>query len=123
MIDNGPIVKANNVDSVAVAGEVVAYSKAFDLVDVDEFALEYQAACTGNPNIKMELQQCSDEANWYLPDTMSEVVSSLTNKSPHGVQLSPITVRYMRIKITGLTGNPSDTVISLKLSLQKRFAA
>jgi hypothetical protein len=127
-VQNGPqIIKPKGVDTnystVAVEASAVGYSDTWDLVDLSSFALEYQAACTGLPNVKLELQQSSDNINWYVPENLADIDSSLTDKNLHGKQLSPITMRYARIKVTELSTTTNDTVLTLKVSAQKRFEA
>ena len=132
MLQNGPrVIKPKGIDteystvSVAKSPDAgyIGYSDAWELVDLSNFALEYQAACTGTPGVKLEIEQSSDNSNWYTPETIADINSSLTDKSLHGQQLSPITMRYLRIKVTELTTTVTDTVVTIKLSVQKRFAA
>ena len=120
-LENGP--RILYTDTIAVGKGAVAYSKGFDLTDLDIFAMEYQAACTGTPNIKIEVEQCADGINWYAPDTLAETNPSLTDKTLHGCQLILITVRHMRIKFTELTDSVTDTVMTIGISVQKRFAS
>lgn len=127
MIDNGPII-AKNVDgtkeeAVAVAKSATVYSKALRLIDLNEFALEFQVACTGTPDVQLQLQQSSDNVNWYVPDTLSDIHAGVTDKVLHGVKLSPIAVEYLRIKLIEGTGTVEDTVVTLKYSAQRKFEA
>ena len=127
METNGPIiipnVDGNLSEAVAVGVGATVYSKAFRLVDLNEFALEYIIACTGTPNVQMQLQQSSDGVNWYIPNTLADIFDGATDKVQHGVQLSPITVGYLRIKIIEKTTTVTDTIITLALSAQKKFRA
>jgi hypothetical protein len=120
-LENGP--RVLYTDTVAVPKNGIAYSKAFDLTDLDVFAMEYKAACTGTPGVKIEVEQSSDGSNWYVPDTLAETNPSLTDKNQHGCQLILITVRLMRIKFTELTDTVTDTVMTIGISVQKRFAS
>ena len=125
METNGPIiipnVDGNLSEAVAVGVGATVYSKAFRLVDLNEFALEYKIACTGTPDLQMQLQQSSDGVNWYIPDTLADIHAGVTDKLQHGVQLSPITVGYLRIKLIEATTTVSDTVVTLKLSCQRKY--
>lgn len=128
MIENGPKLmkpKGSTSESTTAspAASGAAFSEAYDLVDLDTFALEYQIACTGTPNVKIELQQSSDNANWFIPDNSADINSSVTDKNLHGYKLAPIPVRYLRLKVTELTGIVSDTVVTFKVSAQKRYTA
>jgi hypothetical protein len=128
MVDNGPIIRnpkgsANNYTAASPAASLSAYSETFDFCDLDVFALEYQADCTGTPSAKIEMQQSSDNTNWYVPDNTADINSALADKNLHGVKLGPIPVRYMRLKVTELGGIITDLVVTFRLSVQKRFAA
>lgn len=128
MLENGPILRkpkgsTNDYTTASPAAGLSAYSESFDLCDLDVFALEYQAACTGTPSAKIEMQQSSDNSNWYIPDNTAEINLSLADKNLHGIKLGPIPVRYMRLKVTELGGIITDLVVTFKLSVQKRFAA
>ena len=120
-LENGPRVLYTDTISVPKGG--TGYSRAFDLTDLDVFAMEYIATCTGTPNVKIEVEQCSDGINWYAPDTLAETNPSLTDKALHGCQLILITVRWMRIKFTELTNTVTDTSMVIGISVQKRFAS
>jgi len=130
MIENGPTLlkpkgaaKGVDLSTVSIAAGATGYSESWDVVDLSSFSLEYQIACTGTPNVQLQLQQSSDNSNWYIPDNLADINPSVTVKTLRGVQLSPITMRYLRIKLIELTGTVTDTVVTLKLSVQKRFAA
>jgi hypothetical protein len=121
MYENGP--KVISSDTVAIGAGATGYSIAVKIYDLDTFALEYKASCTGTPNVKIELQQSTDGENWYIPDTLSEVVPAVTDKSYHGRQLAPITVGLMRFKITEMTEVVDDATVLLKVVAQKRYTA
>ena len=128
MIQNGPtIIKPKLLDTlyatVSVGASETGYSDYWDLIDVSAFALEYKVACTGTPNIKIQVQQSSDATNWFTPDTYADIVPSVTDKNQHGCLLSPIPVRYLRLVITEQTESETDSVVILKVSAQKRFSS
>lgn len=130
MIDNGPIVIKNLADprateeAVAVSQNLEAYSEPWSLVDLSSFALEYKVAAAGTPSVKLEIQQRSSSAvDWYIPKTVASIDANVNDKEQHGAQLTGlITVGELRIKITELDV-ASDTVVTLRLSAQKRYAA
>lgn len=126
MLSNGPVVikpkgSANDYSLITVGAGETKYSEAYSLIDLNSFALEYQAACTGTPNVKLKVQQSTDNVNWYTPDTFADIKSSLTDKNLHGARLAPIPVQYLRISAQELTTTVTDTVITVRLSVQKRF--
>ena len=130
MIDNGPVVVKNLADprateeAVSVGADAIAYSEAWSLVDLSSFALEYKVAATGTPSVKLELQQrSSPDVGWSDPKTLADIESNVNDKNQHSTQLFLITLAQMRIKITELTTTVSDTVVTLRLSAQKRYEA
>lgn len=128
MIENGPKIinpkgSTNNYSTVSPGISATLYSETWDLVDLDVFALEYQAACTGTPSVKLKLQQSSNNTDWYIPDNIADINPSLTDKNLHGIKLPPIPVRYLRISVENLSGSIDDLVVTLKVSAQKRYSA
>jgi len=69
----------------------------------------------------IQLQQSIDGENWFTPKTIGDIETSLTLQTLQGCYLAPICVRYIRFKITELTGIQTGTVVNLTLSLQKKF--
>lgn len=129
MLANGPVrlkIKDTTntlVSTVSVGAGAVGYSDAFDLADCSSFGIEYIVTCTGTPGVKLEYQQRSDtDIDWYTPDNFAAIKASLTDKNQHGGILSPITVKYFRVKITELTTTVADTVVTIRISGQKRFS-
>ena len=119
--DNGPII--TETDEISVGAGETAYSDAFLIVDQDTFALEYKVACTGSPNLKIQLQQRSSSSiDWYIPTNMPDVVPSLTDKNQHGIRLGPIPIAWIRFKITEQTSTVTDSVLTISLSVQKRYS-
>jgi len=125
MRENGPKVledRYNGTQAIAVGSGAVAYSAAVSLTDLSDFALEYKVACTGTPDVKIEMQQCSDGVNWYTPKGFNAIEDSVTDKAQHGAQITPITVEWVRFKITENTSTVTDTVVTLKINVQRKWA-
>lgn len=116
---NGPIILSSQTISIG-AGET-GYSTGVGLVDLADFALFYQVACTGTPSVKLELQQSTNDSDWFSPDLMPVIKASVADKDPHGTQIFPISVQYIRIKATELTTTVDDTVVTIKISVQRRY--
>jgi hypothetical protein len=119
----------NGSQSITVGTSAIVYTDAFQFGDVDYFALVYKVACTGTPNIKIQMEQginlptnpnAADD-NFGVPKTFGNIETSLTSKTIQLMQLNPITVRYVRFKITEQTGIVTDTVVTMSFSLQKKF--
>lgn len=130
---NAPTVQAVTLadDSVALAvgaGETI-YTKTQDMSNLDTFAVTYIAACTGLPNVKIEIEQAivlpttegAADANYVVPETIADIESGLVDKNLHIANLPLICVRYGRFKITELSGVTADTVLTMNLSAQNRF--
>lgn len=80
-------------------------------------------AATGVVSVKLELQQRSGpDVDWSDPKTLAAIDSNVNDKNQHSTQLFPITLTEMRVKITEL-GAAADTVVTLRLSAQKRYSA
>lgn len=114
---------------IAVGANATVYTDAFAFGDVDYFALVYKVDCTGTPDIKIQMEQglalptapnAADVA-WGVPKTIGNIETSLTSKTIQLMQLMPITVGFIRFKITEQTGIVTDTVVTMWLSLQKKF--
>ena len=138
MRDNGPAVVKIGVTTAGVVtyqiplgSTSVVYTDAISLCDLNDFALSYMVACTGTPNVKIELQQSfqnpavpnAADTYWATPETLAPIETSLTNKNIHHRQLSPVTVEFHRFKLTEVTGTVTDTTVQLWLSVQRKWSA
>ena len=120
---------AGNAD-IEVPKSGTIYTDSFRFGDVNEFALVYKQACTGIPNIKIQMEQSrvlpvtenAADDNFGVPKTVGDIETALTSKTIQMMQLTPITVAYIRFKITEQTGTVTDTVVNIYLSLQKKFS-
>jgi len=105
------------------------YTDSFRFGDVNDFALVYIQTCTGIPNIKIQMEQSrvppttenAADNNFGVPKTVGDLETALTSKIIQLMQLTPITVGYIRFKITEQTNLVTDTVVNMWLSLQKKF--
>jgi hypothetical protein len=131
MRDNGPaaiVINKAGSANIAVGAGATVYTDAVSLCDLNDFALSYIVTCTGTPNVKIELQQSfrkpvtegAADTYYSVPETLAPIESSLTNKTIHHRQLSPVTVEFYRFKITEVTGLVSDTVVNMWLSVQRK---
>ncbi len=130
MRDNRPILIKNIAaapafeEAVAVPRDDVAYSQPWSLVDLSSFALEYKLAATGTPSVKLEIQQRSSPAvDWSKPDTLASIAANVNDKDQHSAQLTGlVTLAEFRVKMTELDV-AEDTIVTVRLSAQKRYAA
>ena len=129
MINNGPIyipvsssIETSSTISLIAGG--TGYSDIFELIDLNDFSLEYKINCTGTPNVKLELQERgSADVDWCIPDNMAAIRASVTDKNQHLCRLAPLPARYIRIKATELTTTVDDTVITIRIIGQKKYPA
>lgn len=124
-----PVTLASDAVAIAVGAGATVYTKSMDLSNLDTFSLGYSVACTGVPNIKIELEQSdvvpttegAADSNFVVPETISEVDPSLTDELVHRTALFPICCRYLRFKITEVTTTVADSVLTMNISAQNRF--
>ena len=139
MRDNGPAVvrigKWNSTTgtpdyTISIPASSTVYTDAISLCDLNDFALSYKLDCTGTPDVKIELEQSfqaptnpnAADTYYSVPETLAPIESSLTNKTIHHRQLSPVTVEFYRFKLTEQTGLVADTTINLWMSVQRKGA-
>ena len=86
------------------------------------FGVWYQATSSGGtPKIKLEVEMSYDatSANFIEPEGMSDIVTTLNDENMHVEGIHPPPMKYLRIKCTGLSTNPSDTILTLYLFTQE----
>lgn len=109
-------------DAVAVASTAVVYSNSFPMRWVENFGVWIQAtSALSTPSIKIELQESyvppategNSDTNYVVGDGVADVYSNLNDENAHIKTLSPVPMQYGRYKITGLSANPADTVVTI----------
>jgi len=129
MITNGPVylpVSGSDVtySTISIAASGVGYSDIFELIDLNDFSLEYKIACTGTPGVKLEFQERgSADVDWCAPDNTAAIKASATDKNQHLCRLALLPARYVRIKATELTTTVDDTVITIRIIAQRKYPA
>lgn len=129
---NGPIaIQATLGGSAAIAvpKSATVYTDAINIAGLDTFALTYVAACTGTPDLKIEIEQGivppaagnAADANFTAPVGLSAVEANLIAKTVSHKAISPVAVQFIRFKITEQTGTVTDTVVTMHLSALNRF--
>ena len=116
--------------NITLGSSAVIYTDSFKFGDVDYFALSYIVTCTGIPNLKIEMEQSmvapvtenAADTNFGVPKTIGDIETALTSTTIQHMQLMPVTISYVRFKITEQTGTVTDTVVNMWLSLQKKFS-
>jgi hypothetical protein len=107
--------------SIVVPKNEYIYTDAFKFGGVNDFAVVYQVACTGIPNVRIQMEQSIDGTNWFTPKGVGDIETTLTSKTLQGQVLTPLCVAYTRFKITEQTDLVTDTVVTMSISLQKKF--
>ena len=123
--------KLNGNAQIALSATQTVYTDAFQFGDADYFALSYIVNCTGVPNIKIQMEQAiklptspnAADTAYGVPKTIGDIETALTSKLIQHMQLMPVTIPYVRFKIVEQTGIVTDTVLTMWLSMQKKFTA
>jgi len=105
---------------IEVASTDTVYSQSFDFNYGTDFALWTQATSDGDVDIDVELEQSyirpttegtTDTVYWAIPET-APVTLNLTDENVHIIALSPVAMKYGRLKFTGSGANGTVTVDS-----------
>jgi hypothetical protein len=132
MRENGPVsisVKLAGSAVLSVGASGTIYTDPIQLSNFDNFALTYSISCTGTPNIKIEIEQAivapaatnAADSNYVTPEGITPVESTLVNKTTHHRAIALVPVEYFRLKITEQTGSVADSVLTISLSVQRKF--
>lgn len=114
---------------IPIAAEVTVYTKSFMLRWATYFGVWLKADSTlGTPNLMIELEESyippttegsAETGLWVEPDGFANVFDAVADKLAHIKTITPVPMMYGRYKITGLTGNPSDTTITIENFFQE----
>lgn len=115
--------------NIQVPTNGTVFTDFYQFGDCDYFALSYKVSCTGTPSVKIQMEQSIvkpttdniPDVNFGVPKTIGDIEVALTSKTIQHMQLSPVTISYVRFKITEQTATVTDTVVNMWLSLQKKF--
>ncbi len=122
-------VKGLPYSDIAVAGVTTVYTKSMYIGAAKFFSLSYMAnSAAAGVNLKIEIQQSfrppvtegAADTYWSEPVNLADIVAALTTENTIYHQSLPlIPLPYMRLKITGLTGNNADAIVNAWLSAQE----
>lgn len=118
---------ASGITAIPIASQAVVYTKAVKLSFAAFFALSYKCASSGTVNLKIEIEQSyklpttegAADDYYAVPENTNEIDAGVTDTDQHHISLSPVAMKYVRFKITGLEGNDASTTIQLYLSKQE----
>jgi|GEM_PF-3576338 len=115
-------------DDVDIKNQNTIYSNSIEIGSNQVFGLAIKATSSSSaPDLKVELEQSftkpttegSSDNNWVVPDGVSDIYTNLTSENLKIKAISPVPMRFMRIKITGNAGNASDTKVTAYLFVQE----
>jgi hypothetical protein len=106
----------------------VIYTDSLKFGGVNNFALSYIQTATGIPNIKIQMEQSITpptienvaDTNFGVPKSVGDIETTLTSKTIQHMELIPVSIAYVRFKITEQTNLVTDTVVNMWMSLQKK---
>lgn len=116
--------------SLALATSGTLYTKAIDISNLSTFVLSLILAGTGAVSVKAEIEESyklpttegAADAAWVVANGVSDIVSNLAVKTQKHYPITPTGLRYVRFKLTELTGASADTVATAFLTGVPRFA-
>ena len=123
------IYDANGVAAMPIgAHSATVYSKSFDLTLGENFAVVLKAAGT-TINLQVQLEQSYQEpategaadAQWAVPNGASDIIDGLNSATIYLKSVSPVALRYARLKIITKTGNTSDVTLSARISKTEAY--
>ena len=113
---------AGNANPIPVASTGVKYTKAINVEYSQFFSISYQLASSGSPDVQIDMEESVDgnppinegaaSTNFIIPGSINPIVTDETTKNWKMVNLSPLTARWIRFKLTGKNANPSDTTVN-----------
>lgn len=122
------VLSALDATSIPVAGVTTVYTKVLELQRAQYFAVRLRAtSATGSPKVTITVEQ-SDVApttegvadtNYVTPNGFSAIVTDRTAQTWYIATISPVTMKYLRFKITGGSGNAADTLVEINCSIQE----
>ena len=115
-------------DSMAVPSTAVYYTNAVPIGKGVYFGLWVLASsAAGSPALQIDYEMSykkpatenAADGNFVVPDGASSIYANLNDEVAHVKQISPVPMTYIRLKITGLSGNhATDTLLQAKLFTQ-----
>lgn len=111
-----------------VAGATTVWTNTFKMAHAKNFAVEVVCATSTSPSIRIQLE-CSiqllsfgggtnfnQEATsiyYVVPENFGDIFTNIVDTNYHYKGYQPPYSIHGRFKITGLSGNPSDTTITI----------
>lgn len=123
------ILNSNGAPSpIIIPTTTTVYSRIFRLNYGQAFGIWLQAGNgSGTANMKIQLEQSriapvtegASDVNWVIGDGVADIYSNLNDTLVHVKSVSPVPLKYARLKITGLGSNPADATLTAHLFQQE----
>lgn len=121
------VVNSLGTSPITIVSTTVIYSRHFKLARGQAFGIWYQAGNgSGTANMKIQLEQSyklpttegASDASWIIGSGVSDIETNLNDTTAHLKSISPVPMKWARLKITGLGGNPADATLTAYIFLQ-----
>ena len=123
-----PFQLVTGTEIMSVPSTSTYYTQSVDISKSLYFGLHLQAvSASGSPSLQIDMEQSSvrpttegaADGTYVIPDGASAIYSNLNDELWHVKSITPVPMRYARLKITGLAGNhATDTTLQVKIFLQ-----
>lgn len=114
---------------INIAGNVTVYSRAMRLNYAQAFGIALKAASSGVVALQIQLEQSdvalttaeegSANANYVIGDNVQDIVAALANTTKRIILVSPVPMKYCRLKIIGGALNDATTTLTANLFQQE----
>lgn len=113
---------------ITVPSTTTVYSRSFRLNFGTAFGIWYQAGNgSGAANMQIQLEQShrapttegAADSNYVIGSGVADINSNLSGTTAVVSAISPIPMKYARLKITGLASNPADATLTAWLFQQE----
>lgn len=117
---------------IAVAGNVTVYSRVMRLNYGQVFGAAIKANSSGTVALQIQLEQSdvslteaqegSANANYVVADGVPDIITALANTTKRIVNVTPVPMKYCRLKIIGGPSNDATTTLECNLFQQELVA-
>lgn len=112
---------------INIAGNVTVYSRTFRINYGQSFGIALKAASGGTIALQIQLEQSdvepttqgSADANWVVGDNVPDIVPALANNTKRIITISPVPMKYARLKIIGGGSNAASTTLTANIFQQE----
>lgn len=122
------LTNAAGSNDIAINGTEVIYTASFPTKRAKDIGIWLKAtSAVGTPGLKIQLEQGralpttegAADSDWTVGDGVPDIYSSLKDESAHIKSVDLVPMPYARLKITGLSSNPADTILDAEVFIQE----